>query len=174
VTQSPAGSASTDLDPRLRQLLDRQEITDLVHAYARYMDLNDPDGVASLFADDAVIDYGRGFPPRVEGAKALAATLRDTLAHVAQTAHHCSNIDITFEGPDEARGIVYLYAWHRFYDGRPDFHLWAQYHDRYRRVPGVGWRFSFRSIKVAGADGVDREFDMIGRTPGRAPERQGG
>ena len=76
---------------------------------------------------------------------------------------------IWFDGPDDAQGIVYLYAWHRFAD-RPDFHLWAQYHDRYRRVPGSGWRFAFRSIKVSGTEGVgDREFDMIGRHPGRAP-----
>jgi hypothetical protein len=158
-------------EDRLREMLDRQDITALVVAYARYMDLNDPDGVASLFADDAVIDYGRGFPARVVGPEALASTLRETLAHVAATAHHCSNIDIVFDSPNEARGVVYLYAWHRFPDGRPDFHLWAQYHDRYKRVPGVGWRISYRTIKVSGAEGVEREFDMIGRNPGRAPER---
>lgn len=157
-------------DRRLEELFDRQEITSLITAYARHMDLNDPDGVAALFADDAVIDYGATFPARVVGPEALAATLRNTIQHVAATAHHCSNIELWFDSPDEARGVTYLYAWHRFPDDRPDFHLWAQYHDRFRRVPGVGWRFSFRCIKVSGAEGVDREFDMIGRTPGRAPE----
>lgn len=157
-------------DTSFQELVDRQEISALITAYARHMDLNDPDGVAALFAEDALIDYGTGFPPSVQGPAALAATLRSTLEHVQATAHHCSNIDIWFDGPDDAHGIVYLYAWHRFAD-RPDFHLWAQYHDRYRRVPGVGWRFSYRSIKVSGTEGVDRQFDMIGRAPGRAPER---
>ncbi len=155
---------------RLAELLDRQEITQLVNAYARSVDLNDPDAVAALFTDDAVIDYGRGFPDRVVGPAALAETLRKTLGNVLATSHHCSNVDIWFDSPEDAHGIVYLYVWHRFAD-RPDFHLWAQYHDRYRRMPEVGWRFSYRSIQVAGATGVDREFDMIGRTPGRAPGR---
>src|SRR4051794_23489967 len=118
---------------RLAELVDRQEITQLVTAYARNMDLNNPDGVAELFADDAVIEYGLGFPDRVVGPAALAETLRNTLANVDATAHHCTNIDVWFDSADEAHGIVYLYAWHRFAD-RPDFHLWAQYHDRYRRV----------------------------------------
>ena len=152
----------------MQELLDREEITELIMGYARHIDLNQPDRVAALFADDAVIDYGQGFPDKVVGPAALEAALRDTLEHVKATAHHCSNVHITFDGPDEAQGIVYLYAWHRFPEG-PDFHLWAQYHDRYRRVPDVGWRFSYRSIKVSGAEGVDRDFDMIGRNPGRAP-----
>lgn len=160
---------------RLEELVDREEIHALITAYARHMDLNDPDGVAALFADDAVIDYGKSFPARIEGPgvpAALAATLRNTLEHIEATSHHCSNVQIWFDGPDDAHGVVYLYAWHRFAD-RPDFHLWGQYHDRYRRVPGEGWRFAFRSIRVSGAEGFgNREFDMIGRHPGRAPEHQ--
>jgi hypothetical protein len=42
---------TADRDQRVQQLLDREDITALVTAYARHMDLNDPDGVAALFAD---------------------------------------------------------------------------------------------------------------------------
>ena len=90
---------------RLAELLDRQEITQLVNAYARSVDLNDPDAVAVLFADDAVIDYGRGFPDRAVGPAALAETLRNTLGNVLATSHHCSNVDIWFDSPDDAHGI---------------------------------------------------------------------
>jgi len=157
-------------DRRLEELIDTAEINGLITAYCRNIDLNNPDGVAALFADDAVIDYGQSFPPRMVGPAALAAALRESLGNVDATSHHCSNAQIWFDGPDDAHGITYLYAWHRF-AGRPDFHLWAQYHDRYRRVPDVGWRFAFRSIRVCGSEGVDdRNFDMIGRHAGRAPE----
>ena len=54
-------------DRRLEELADREEINSLITAYARHMDLNDPDGVAALFTDDAVIDYGTGFPARIGG-----------------------------------------------------------------------------------------------------------
>ena len=154
---------------KLQELVDRQEIHGLLTAYARHIDLYDPEGVAALFAPDAVIDYGTGFPERIEGPEALARTLHNSLGGLVGTSHHISNVEIWFDGPDDAHGICYLYAWHRFPDGRPDFHLWAQYHDRFRRLPGVGWRFAFRSIKVAGSEGVDREFDMIGRAPSAAP-----
>jgi uncharacterized protein (TIGR02246 family) len=103
----------------LRDLLDRQAITALIHAYCYHFDRNEPDAVAALFAPEAVVDYGPEVPELtgVEAIRAaVAAGLRDTFA---ATSHHVSNIDIRLEG-DRATSICYLYAWHRYRSGAPD------------------------------------------------------
>lgn len=42
----------------LQRLLDRQEITDLLHASCRGVDLVDASAVAAPFTDDCVVDDG--------------------------------------------------------------------------------------------------------------------
>ena len=48
------------MDDRLDRLLDRQEIIDQMHAYARWVDLNRPEEVAKLFVDDCRVNHGPG------------------------------------------------------------------------------------------------------------------
>jgi hypothetical protein len=153
------------LDASVRELLDRQAIADLVHAYCFHFDRNEPELVAALFTDDAVVDYG----PEAEtivGAAAIGPTIAVGLARTfAATSHHVSNIRIDFDGPDRARGVAYLYAWHRYCDGSPDGELWGQYHDRFERTP-AGWRISELVLRVAGAVDFHRATTHpIGRRP---------
>jgi ketosteroid isomerase-like protein len=156
-------------DAMLRELADRHEITELIHAYCERFDRNDPDGVAALFTADAVIDYNPD-TPNIAGED-LAASMAVGLDTIfAATSHHVSNISITFErddseadDADDARSRCYLDAWHRYHDGSPDGFLWGRYLHRFRRTPG-GWRISELLLQAAGTVDFHRErMHGIGR-----------
>jgi len=147
----------------VQQLLDRQEIVDVIHAYCRNVDLVDAAEVAALFTEDCVVDYGPGLGEPTRGAAELEARLARGLPRFAATSHHVSNIEVTFLGDGtSANAITYLYAWHRHPDGRPDAVLWAQYHDRFVRTVD-GWKIRERVLKVAGQENFDVEWYPIGR-----------
>jgi ketosteroid isomerase-like protein len=138
--------SSTDI---LRELTDRQEIADLIHAYCFHFDNNEPEAVGGLFTDDATVDYGPE-SASIVGSAAIATTIAVGLERTfAATSHHVSNIQITFEGPDQARSVTYLYAWHRYVDGSPDGELWGRYRHRFARTE-AGWRISGLLLQAAG------------------------
>jgi ketosteroid isomerase-like protein len=133
----------------LRELTDRQAITDLIHAYCFHFDNNEPEAVAALFTDDATVDYGPE-SATIVGPAAIATTIAVGLERIfAATSHHVSNIQIIFEGPDQARSVTYLYAWHRYVDGSPDGELWGRYRHRFARTD-AGWRISELLLQAAG------------------------
>ena len=108
-----------DVAAAVSELLDRQAITDLIHAYCYHFDRNEPVEVAALFTPDATVDYGPE-AATIVGADAIASTISVGLERTfAATSHHVSNIQITLEGGDRARSVTYLYAWHRYVDGSP-------------------------------------------------------
>jgi uncharacterized protein (TIGR02246 family) len=142
-------------DAAVRELVDRQAIADLVHAYCRHFDQNEPDEVAALFTDDAVVDYGPE-AATIVGSAAIAATIAVGLEQTfAATSHHVSNIQLAFDGPDRATGVTYLYAWHRYRDGAPDGELWARYHHRFERT-AAGWRIAELVLRAAGTKDFHR------------------
>jgi ketosteroid isomerase-like protein len=152
-----------DLDAAVRELVDRREIADLIHAYCLHFDANEPDEVAALFTADATVDYG----PEAEtivGADAIARTIAVGLERTFEaTSHHVSNIQLEFDGPDRARGVTYLYAWHRYVDGSPDGELWGRYHHRFERTD-VGWRIAELVLRAAGTKDFHRAtMHPIGR-----------
>jgi ketosteroid isomerase-like protein len=154
-----------DLEATVRELADRQAITDVIHAYCFHFDRNEPEAVAALFTDDATIDYGPE-AESIQGAAAIAPTIAIGLAHTfAATSHHVSNIQITFAGPDRAESVSYLYAWHRYVDGSPDGELWGRYRHGFVREP-EGWRISSLVLEAAGTFEFHRAtMHPIGRRP---------
>lgn len=151
-----------DLEATVRELVDRQAITDLIHRYCECFDRNDPDGVAALFTPDAVVDYNPDTPDIIGAdiARTIAIGLRDTFA---ATSHHVSNVLITFEGPDDARSVCYVDAWHRYRSGAPDGYLWGRYVNRYRRT-SAGWRITSLLLQAAGTIDFHRQrMHGIGR-----------
>lgn len=151
-----------DVKAAVRELVDRQAITELIHTYCECFDRNDPDGVAELFTPDAIIDYNPDTPniTGAELASTIAIGLRDTFA---ATSHHISNVMITFEGSAAARSLCYVDAWHRYHNGSPDAFLWGRYLHRYRRT-GEGWRISALLLQAAGTIDFHRErMHGIGR-----------
>lgn len=151
-----------DTDAVVRELLDRQAITELIYAYCERFDRNDPEGVAELFTPDAVIDYNPDTPDitGAELAETIAVGLRDIFA---ATSHHVSNVMITFEDADTARSLCYVDAWHRYHGDAPDGFLWGRYLHRYRRT-GAGWRITSLLLQAAGTIDFHRErMHVIGR-----------
>ena len=81
-----------DAAAAVSELLDRQAITDLIHAYCYHFDRNEPAEVAALFTPDATVDYGPE-AATIVGADAIAATISIGLEQTfAATSHHVSKI----------------------------------------------------------------------------------
>lgn len=151
-----------DLEATVRELTDRQAISELIYAYCERFDRNDPEGVAELFTSDAVIDYNPD-TPNISGANmasTIAVGLRDLFA---ATSHHVSNVMITFEDPDTAISLCYIDAWHRYHSDAPDGFLWGRYRHRYART-AQGWRVTELVLEAAGTVDFHRErMHPIGR-----------
>jgi len=151
-----------DTQSTLRELLDRREIEDLIHAYCETFDRNDPEGVAALFTADATIDYNPD-TPTLTGAELAAGVAVGLRELFAATSHHVSNIQIRFEGADEARALSYVYAWHRYHGDVPDGYLWGRYRHRFLRTV-EGWRITALRLEGAGTRDFHRErMHPIGR-----------
>jgi ketosteroid isomerase-like protein len=146
-----------NLEAVVRELGDRQAITELIYAYCERFDRNDPAGVAELFTPDARIDYNPDTPDirGAELAESIAVGLRDIFA---ATSHHVSNVSISFEDADTARSLCYVNAWHRYHSGAPDGFLWGRYLHRYQRT-AQGWRFS--ELLLQGAGTIDFHRDRM-------------
>ena len=143
-------SKAVDPTAAVQELLDRQAIADLIHAYCYHFDQNEPTQVAALFTADATVDYGPE-AATIVGTAAIASTIAVGLEQTfAATSHHVSNIQLTFDGPDQARGVTYLYAWHRYRNSAPDGELWARYHHRFVRTED-GWRIAELVLRAAGS-----------------------
>ena len=133
----------------VQELLDRQAIADLIHAYCFHFDNNEPEAVAALFTADATIDYGPE-AATIVGSAAIAPTIAIGLEQIfATTSHHVSNIRISFNGADRAESVTYLYAWHRYVDGSPDGELWGRYLHSFTRTD-AGWRISRLVLQATG------------------------
>ncbi len=151
-----------DIDSTVRELADRQAISEVLYAYAERFDRNDPEGVAELFTPDAVIDYNPDTPNVIgaEVARTIAVGLRELFT---ATSHHISNITIRFDGPDTAESLCYVDAWHRYHDGSPDGFLWGRYQTRFVRT-AAGWRIRELLLQGAGTSDFHRErMHPIGR-----------
>ena len=117
----------------------------------------------ALFTVDAVVDYGPDVPTMTGIAKIRPMVAQGLANFFAATSHHISNVTIRLDGPDAAQSVSYLYAWHRYQDGRPNSELWGQYHHEFRRTP-EGWKISQLVLRAAGAHNFHRDaMHPIGR-----------
>ena len=130
---------------------------------AGLVDKAEADAVLALFSDDAIVDYGPDVPT-MTGHSEIAPMISKGLADFfAATSHHVSNITIRFTTPDEATSVSYLYAWHRYQDGRPNSELWGRYHHTFRRTD-AGWKITKLVLKAAGSEQFHRDtMHPIGR-----------
>ncbi|MBS1678915.1 MAG: nuclear transport factor 2 family protein [Actinobacteria bacterium] len=136
---------SSVAEPRL---VDREAIRELLYAYCRACDINDPEAVAACFTADCRADYGPD--AREPGAEARRAQAEEDLALFAATSHLLGNVAIEFEGADRARAVSVVHAWHRPRRGEP-WSLHARYEDVVVRAPG-GWLIDERRLLVAGTE----------------------
>jgi len=130
----------------MQRLEDIEAIRRLKIRYAQFCDANyDPDGLASLFTEDAVWDGGDlGV---YEGREAIRAFFAGASQHFTFALHYIlgHQIDIA-PATNEASGSWYILE-PATVDGRA---VWiaATYNDRYRKVDGQ-WLFSRVNANIA-------------------------
>ncbi len=151
----------------LGELIAREEIRELVAAYAQLADSGRFAALLDLFADDATLEPGE--LPAVTGRVALAdffsGTSRTLVAATTRPLirHHVSNLRITYDGPDAATGTCYFFV---VTERGPDH--WGRYRDRYVRSGGR-WRFQHRTVRT---DGFAAGSWVAEQRRARAPHEQ--
>ena len=99
------------LEARLRALQDRDAIETLKARYWHAVDQKNPEAVSACLTANAVVDF-EGLP-RFESRDAFMEIVHQGAARThAFDMHHGHNPQITFTGPDTARGL-----WDIFYYG---------------------------------------------------------
>jgi hypothetical protein len=131
------------MDARLQALLDKQDITDLIHAYCNAADRHDHEKMRALYHEDATDDHGSFF-------QGLATEFIDQLPAIQEPMlilhHNITTVNIALEG-DYAEGEVYVLAFHqvRTDDGPVDLLIGGRYFDQYEKRAGV-WKYSHRAV----------------------------
>jgi hypothetical protein len=119
----------------LRAIVDRQEISDLIHRYCRAVDRLDVPLGRSIWHEDAVADYGKAI---------YQGPGRDIIDHICAQhlhglhhSHRVSNILIDLDG-DRAGSETYVITSLRLRSGDrlQQVTVWGRYVDRWSRRDG--------------------------------------
>lgn len=148
----------------LRELLDKQAITEVLNGYCALLDRMDLEALAELFTSDCVVDYGPGPNMRSNGSLGL----RHDLARMwrwARTSHHLTNVMIELDDDgSHARSVSYVFAWHEMPDGSTAT-MMGQYHDFFVRDEDA-WRIHSRRQVLTGNDqGFSVKINQFERLP---------
>jgi len=136
----------------LAQLQDRQAIADVLAAFCERVDEYDIAGLADVFTEDCLTDYGPGRGGPVTGLPAVQARIARGQAEVRRTHHQLGQSRVTLDG-DGATAVTYVTASHEHRDGtRSRVHL--RYLDRLRRT-AAGWRIAERRAHAAVVEGME-------------------
>ena len=130
----------------LRDLLAKQAIRELLHAYSRAVDRQDFALLATLYAHDGSDDHAGLYTGPAAG---YVEWLRGAMKAVDLTSHQVHNAMIAVRGR-RAEGEVYVTAYNRLHAAGGGFEELVhglRYLDRYREDEGV-WRFEHRSVVV--------------------------
>lgn len=150
------------------QLSDLQDITDVLHAYARAIDDNRPADVAALFTEDVVLDYGGDYTNLVGRPLAQKFFAGGTSRLYKRSAHHVSNVEIEFTSDDAANSIAYVNAWHEFnqeaFDvDMPNAWIYGRYIDELVRQDDA-WLIAKRTFRAMGHDAWQSPCTYIDRS----------
>ena len=135
----------SDTDPLLRELLDKQAITEVIHLYCRGIDRVDCDMLRGLFHRDSTHKHG-AFSGRSHDFIELAV---EQVSKLRSTTHQIGNVLIRLDG-DTAYTEAYYFVHHRVPapSGLPaddeDYLAHGRYIDRFERRDGI-WKISHRN-----------------------------
>jgi len=151
-----------DVEQRLRELTDREEIRELIARYAQFVSRRR--SMAHMFtADGALIVRLPGSPPHeVRGHEALDKLFGSTIASPALNMPAVHNVVIHVVG-DEAIATSWIEL-HVSNDSHPDGRAFAgsgTYDDRLRREDGR-WKFVLREAYVRVVGAVQRARPIVG------------
>ncbi len=129
-----------------QQLVDLEAIKQLKFRYLRHLDLKEWDALLGCFSEDARAAYADG-QYSFRGRDAIVNFLREVLGSTERLSlHRCHHPEISFVGPDRARGCWALDD--LVIDGPSGTVLQgaAYYEDEYERVAGE-WKIRFTSYR---------------------------
>jgi hypothetical protein len=127
----------------LDELLDKQAVHELIHAYCNAADRHDHAKMRQLYHEDAIDEHGhfsRG------PAHEFIDKLPEIQANMAILQHNVTTVNLKLDG-DRGEGEVYVIAFHQVRDGDRlyDVLIGGRYFDKYEKRAGV-WKFSHRSV----------------------------
>lgn len=139
-------------DKAIQNLLDKQAINDLLHAYCQASDRHDHQRLRSLYHPDATDDHGAFF-------KGLAMEFIDQLPAIQAPMkilhHNLTTINIVLDNTNEssqdecvyAESEAYVLAFHQVEtdDGLMDLLIGGRYFDQYEKRDGQ-WKFSYKAV----------------------------
>ena len=128
-----------------QKLTEEKAIERIVHDYAYFLDMNQPDKMAELFVDDCEVSYAPNFG--ASGIEAYKQTLDGIGTVFRATSHHVSGVVVDWVSDTEANVRAILMAIHRYTRERPDGVLYGQYHDVVVKRDGK-WKFKTRILKT--------------------------
>lgn len=140
---------NTDAEALLRELADKQAITEVIYRYCRGLDRLDWPTLQSVYHPDAIEDRGDGLfvGPAADLAKAALKSLAEAYT-VSQ--HLIGNVLIELDG-DTASAESYFQAYHRYVDragdGPTEMIMAGRYIDRFERRNGE-WRIARRKMAL--------------------------
>ncbi|SFR90162.1 nuclear transport factor 2 family protein [Sphingomonas jatrophae] len=149
-----------------RGLEDEAALSRLVDLYARAVDRGDAALLASLFTDDATLEFGAMFSG---GRDAFVAMIAASTA--GMVTHHFMGNRLYALDSDEAEGEIYSINTHVIPvgEGTRDYIAAGRYLDRYRRTAD-GWRFVHRTRVIDWAnDGLPATGSIAGGKGGTDP-----
>jgi ketosteroid isomerase-like protein len=128
------------MDTELRQLIDRQQISDVLYRYASSVDYKDFATLRSLFTDDAHGVYTT--VADLTGADAIVNWIEGMTAGKSWQHHKLTVYHIDFTTPDEACTLTY-HTSHQtdIGDDTSVTVIVARYRDKLRRVDGT-WKIT--------------------------------
>jgi len=130
----------------IRELLAKQAILELLHAYSRAVDRQDFALLATLYTPDGTDDHAGLYTGPAAG---YVEWLRGAMKAVDLTTHQVHQASVAVLGR-RAEGEVYVTAHNRLHAAGGGFEELVQglrYLDRYREDAGC-WRFEHRSVVV--------------------------
>lgn len=155
-------------DPMTRLLLDRADISQVMHRYCMAVDTRDWDLLASCFTDDLEADF-RSFGAKepVTGRAAWIDAVRGTVGGLDATQHLTANHMHRIDG-DEAHLTAYLQAVHWLQNdvGDAEYTIGGRYDCDLRRTD-EGWRIRRYRLSVTWQRG-NRHILRLGQRRQRA------
>ena len=150
-----------DHEDMVRELYDRQAVSDVVLRFGRALDLHDWDLYASTMADPVEVDFFdlTGQPATTTTPQAFAR-FADACLQRLTVMHQYSNFTITLDG-DTASGVFYHVSRHRFPNRHGDDHYtqYGWYENSFRREAD-GWRITHLKHRFQWCDGNPGLIDM--------------
>jgi hypothetical protein len=147
---------------RLRDLLDKQDITEAILRYATGIDMRDWELYRQAFTDEVEVDFSSwsGGGLQRMSADQWVAGVRSTLAGFAGTQHTLTNFVITLRG-DEATAVVYMSAQHYLPNDKGDSTLLIGGYYTHELVrTATDWKIRMARLTVTWTTGNRHVFDL--------------